>query len=416
MLAAGAIGAGAWYGMGYVPTYAKQSSDNVVIQWNNAAIQAIGATATGPTVGARALAIAHTCMFDAWTAYDTVAVPTRSNGIPRHSGASNGLGNKNQAISYAAYRALLDLFPSQSSTFTALMTNLGYNPNYTSSDTSSPTGVGNVAAQAVLTYRHTDGSNQLGDLHPGAYSDYTGYAPVNTPDTINDPNRWQPLRAANGTVQQFLTPHWGKVAPFSLSSGSQFRPAGPATVGQAAYQAQADAILQLSAGLNDTSKVIAEYWADGPRSATPPGHWDLLSQFASAQFLSHRNKNDPNADVQLFFTLSNAIFDASIAVWECKRFYDSIRPVSAVHYLYSGKSVTAWGGPGKGTQTFDGSLFKSYIATPGFAEYVSGHSTFSATGATILKLATGSDTFGDSYSAPAGSSTIEPNITPASPV
>jgi hypothetical protein len=74
--------------------------------------------------------------------------------------------------------------------------------------------------------------------------------------------------------------------------------------------------------------------------------------------------------------------------------------------------VTAWGGPGKGTQSIDGGQWIPYLATPPFPEYVSGHSTFSAAGAYIFQQFTGSDSFGDSYTAAAGSSKIEPGITP----
>lgn len=381
---------------------------NPVIQWNNAALQAIGATATGPTIGARALAITHTAIYDAWATYDMNAVPTQSNGIPRQKGDKNG-AYATQALSFAAYRALVDLFPSQVSTFNAVMTTLGYNPADTSTNTSTPTGVGNVAAQAILTYRHQDGSNQLGDApgSSGPYSDYTGYAPM-----LGNLDHWQPIGA-----QTFLTPQWGQVKPFALSRASQFRPSGPILSSSAQdFKAQIDAALSLSAGLNDTNKVIAEYWADGPRSVTPPGHWDLFSQFVLAQFASKKNNHTLNDDVMLFFALTNAIFDASIACWECKRYYDSCRPISAVHALYTGTQITAWGGPGRGPQTFDGSLWQTYIKTPSFPEYVSGHSTFSAAGAYILAGATGSDSFGNSYTAAAGSSTIEPGSTPASSV
>ena len=355
----------------------------------------------------------HTAIYDAWATYDKNAVPTQSNGIPRQKD-KNGT-NAMQALSFAAYRALVDLFPSQVSSFNAVMNALGYNPADTSTNTSTPTGVGNVAAQAILTYRHQDGSNQLGDASgsSGPYSDYTGYAP-----TLGNPDHWQPL-----TGQKFLTPHWGLVKPFALSSASQFRPSGPIPFSSSQdFKAQVDAALSLSAGLNDTSKVIAEYWADGPKSVTPPGHWDLLSQFFLAQYVSKKKNHTFNNDVMLFFALTNAIFDASIACWECKRYYDSCRPVSAVHTLYTGTPITAWAGSGKGTQTFDGSLWQSYIKTPSFPEYVSGHSTFSAVGAYILSGAAyilfgnGSDTFGDSYTAAVGSSSIEPGITPASSV
>src|SRR5450759_29320 len=57
----------------------------------------------------------------------------------------------------------------------ALMNQLGYDKTDVSQDLSTPQGVGNVAAQAVLDFCHHDGSNQLGDLNTGAYSDYTGY-------------------------------------------------------------------------------------------------------------------------------------------------------------------------------------------------------------------------------------------------
>src|ERR1044071_445802 len=74
------------------------TSDDVVIQWNNAALRAIRDVNPGPTVASRALAIMHTAMYDAWAAFDPVAIPTRPNGIPRQPGSpgsGSGLGNKN---------------------------------------------------------------------------------------------------------------------------------------------------------------------------------------------------------------------------------------------------------------------------------------------------------------------------------
>ena len=392
------------------------SSDDVVIQWNNAALQAVRDVNPGPTVASRALAIMHTAMYDAWAAFDSVAVPTRPNGIPRHSGSGNGLDNKNQAVSYAAYRTMLDLFPSDAAVFKALMSSLGYDPNDTSADTRSPTGIGNVAAQAVLSFRHGDGSNQL-----NGYADTSHYQPVNTPDQIIDPVHWQPLRV-NGKVQNFTTPHWGTVTPFALSSGSQFRPAGGPIMdtGSSAYQAQVDTILNYSANLSDTTKTIADYWANGPHSETPPGHWILISQFASAQFVARRNKNDANNDVKLFFALSNALLDAGIACWDTKRAYDYVRPITAVHYLYANQQITAWGGIGKGPVQMLGSQWMPYqesiVVTPPFPEYCSGHSTFSAASAYVLQQFTGSDSSGDSYTAAPGSSQIEPGIAPATAV
>ncbi|MBV9257954.1 MAG: vanadium-dependent haloperoxidase, partial [Ktedonobacteraceae bacterium] len=195
------------------------------------------------------------------------------------------------------------------------------------------------------------------------------------------------------------------------------RPSGPVRdASSSAYKSQADQILQYSANLNDQTKTIADYWANGPHTITPPGHWDLFAQFYIAQYLSLKYHHDLNNDVKMFFALSNALLDAGIAAWDSKRAFDSVRPITAVHYLYTGKQVTAWGGYGKGTQSIDGGQWIPYqeatIITPPFPEYISGHSTFSAAGAYILQQVTGSNLFGDSYVATPGSSDIEPGITP----
>jgi len=129
----------------------------------------------------------------------------------------------------------------------------------------------------VIAFRHHDGSNQLGDLSPGAYSDYTGYQPVNSPSQINDPNRWQPLLVTDAqgvtTTQKFIAPQWGLVTPFALTSGAQFRPAAvPNLYPSAGYTDQAQEIIDFSANLTDEQKTIVEYWADGPGTELPPGH------------------------------------------------------------------------------------------------------------------------------------------------
>jgi membrane-associated phospholipid phosphatase len=147
----------------------------------------------------------------------------------------------------------------------------------------------------------------------------------------------------------------------------------------------------------------------------PPGHWDLFAEFVSA-----RDRHTLDDDAKLFFALTNAIFAAGIAAWDTKRVFDSARPVSAIPYLLQGKRIRSWGGPGLGTVTMDGSEWIPYqpstFPTPPFAEFISGHSTFSAAGAAILRLWTGSDRFRYSVTFPAGSSKIEPGVRPAAPV
>jgi hypothetical protein len=306
------------------------------------------------------------------------------------------------------------------------MAQLDYDPADTSTD-ASPAGVGNRCAHAVLTDRQTDRSNQLGDLHWPPYSDWTGYQPVNPPEpaAVVNPNHWQPLRVSDGNggfvTQTYVGPHWGLVTPFALNSGDQLRPPGPRTTPfgaagspDAGYVSQTEQILKYSAGLSDTQKVIAEYWKDGPRSEQPPGHWCLVAQYVSA-----RDRHDLDDDVMLFFVLTNALLDAGIAAWDAKRAYDSVRPVTAVHWLYGDHPVSAWGGACHGTRQIPGASWEPYqpatIVTPPFPEYVSGHSTFSAAAAEVLRRFTGSDRFGASVTVPAHSSSIEP-CTPATPI
>lgn len=395
------------------PMFAVANEANVVIKWNSAVLDAISSTSPGPTIASRALNITSTCAYDAWAAYDAKARATQTGHSLRQPEAKRTLANKNKAVSYAYYQAALDLFPSQKARFDELMQSLGYDPREASSSINSPIGVAKAACGAVLNFRHHDGANQLGDLNPGAYSDYTGYQPVNDPNHIVDPNRWQPLSTTdfNGStrVQKFLTPHWGKVKPFALKSISQYKIKAPARADSDEYVEQVKQVVSYSAHLTDLQKVIAEYWADGPNSVLPPGHWNVF-----AQYISERDSHTLDQDIKLFFTLNNAIFDAGIWSWGMKRKYDYVRPITAVHHVYNNTMIKAWAGPGLGTQWISGTDWKPYqpltFITPPFAEYVSGHSTFSAAGAAVLREFTNSDVFGMSKVIAADSSAVERGV------
>jgi len=381
---------------------------SIVTQWNNVALEAIRDTRPGPPLVARGLFIVHNAVFDAWSAYDSQAISTTSGGTYRRPLGERTLANKQEAISYSAYRTLVDLFPSQKTVFDAQLTNLGYDPNNTTLNPTTAAGIGNLAAQDILAIRHNDGSNQLGNLNGGSpYSDYTDYVPVNTPTEVNDINHWQPLRVSNGqggfVEQKFIVPFWGNVTPFALTSYDQFPlpnphiydPNNPNSPESQAFIAQAQDILDISANLTDRQKTIAEYWADGPSSELPPGHWNLF-----AQTISDRDNHDLDADTKLFFALNGAMFDASVATWGYKREFDYVRPITAIHELFQDQQVRAWGGPNQGTQTILGQDWQPYqaptIVTPPFAEYVSGHTSYSNAGAEILKRFTGSDAFNGS--------------------
>jgi vanadium-dependent haloperoxidase-like protein/uncharacterized protein DUF6851 len=401
------------------------AEDNAVLQWNGALLEAVRTGTLGPPMVARALAIVHTCGYDAWAAYDDTAAGTRLGGTLRRPGGERTPANRAEASSYGFYRAAVDLYPARAEQFTELLRKQGYDP----SAGSQPARTALAACDAVLSFRHHDGSNQLGDLAPGAYSDYTGFRPANLPmvvadpidpSTVRDPNRWQPLVFINAlgrrVTQAYLAPQWGHVTPFAMRSGDELRsPNGPATVDKKVYERQARAVLDLSANLTDRHKAISEYWSDGPSSETPPGHWNLF-----ARYISQRDGHSLDDDMRMFFVLNNALLDASICAWDNKVAYDSVRPITAIRYLYNGKQVRAWAGPGLGTRTINGGTWKPYqpstFPTPPFGEFASGHSTFSAAAAQVLKRFTGSDRFGLSATVRAGSSRIEPGITPATDI
>jgi hypothetical protein len=339
-------------------------------------------------------------MYDAWAAYDPVAVGTRLGGSLRRPPEERTAEAEVEAVSRAARLAAVDLFPPLASRFDAVLAEEGFDP----AGATSAAGVAARACGAVLDFRHRDGANQLGDeprSTGGPYSDWTGYRPVNGPEHVDDPDRWQPQPVPDGrggmTVQQFVTPQWGRVVPFAPAPDAADPlgdPVGPPRYGTPARRAETDEMLRLSAGLTDEDKVIAEYWADGAGTEWPPGHWMLFGQFCS-----RRDAHGIDSDVKLFFVLANAMLDASIAAWDEKIRFDSIRPVSLVRFAYAGQPVQAWAGPYQGTREIDGSQWRPYLATPAFAEYVSGHSTFSGAADAVLtsvfgpevRFTTGSD-------------------------
>jgi vanadium-dependent haloperoxidase-like protein len=186
----------------------------------------------------------------------------------------------------------------------------------------------------------------------------------------------------------------------------------PAPAGTPQFTEQAQQLVDISGALSEREKVIAYYWTDGPNSELPPGHWCLF-----AASVSRRDGHDLDADVVLFFALTSALLDAGIETWHIKRRDDYVRPITAIRELFAGRKIRAWAGPGRDGELIDGAQWPPYqeatVVTPPFAEYPSGHSTFSAAAAEVLRRFTGSDAFGASATVPAGSSRIEPGLVPA---
>src|SRR5439155_8245793 len=137
-----------------------------------------------------------------------------------------------------------------------------------------------------------------------------------------------------------------RVTPFALTSADQFdafrhlEPDILRNPGQ--YRKYALEVLHNSAALTPEKKLIVEYWADGPSSELPPGHWGLFAQFVSA-----RDQHTIDQDAKMFFAMHNASFDAGIVAWHIKRKYNGVRPITAIRFVKQGKNILAWGGPGR---------------------------------------------------------------------
>jgi len=171
---------------------AVADADTVSVYWDNVALNYIQETNAAPTTAARMLAIMHTAMYDAWTAYDPIAVPSRANGILKRPPEETTASNKIEAISFAAHKALVDLLPSMASGVDIALSRLGYDlEDVGNADTSTPAGIGNVAAEAVIDIRQYVGAA------------FTPYVAVHEADPNDDPNAWRQLRPGDdGRVVQ----------------------------------------------------------------------------------------------------------------------------------------------------------------------------------------------------------------------
>lgn len=399
------------------------------------------------------------------------------------------------------------------------MAKLCLNTEYKTALGDDPAAFGNRIAEAVISFGHSDGA--LEDERYVDSSYHPRNEPLVVTDsgtTMADPNAWQPLALDRqlsqnglpipGKVQTFIGSQWGHVTPFALpasASGTPIDPGPPPLLGtstdadfkQAAvdelrYSSQLDPadgmtvdVSPASLGHNtlgtndghgyennpvtgqpyvpaivpraDFQRALSEFWADGPRSETPPGHWNLIANAVSdTPSFAHRiGGQGPELDrlewdVKMYFALNGAVHDAAIAAWGLKGYYDSARPISMIRYMGGrGQSsdpaqpsydpeglplvpglvelvttdssapgqrhaaladhvgeiaVYAWRGfPADPSTTTSGVGWiravdwvpyqRATFVTPAFAGYVSGHSTFSRAAAEVLTAITGSQYF-----------------------
>ena len=288
--------------------------------------------------------------------------------------------------------------------------------------------IGLAAGEAVMQARLGDGMNQLGDedgtiYNRLPYADYTEYRPRNTAYRLRQPRHWQPAFVTNGnglfSIQQFVTPQMEFTRPFLTAHPHLKAPppwksyaVTPAGVPRRQYVAQAREVLDVSARLTEQQKMVAEVFEDKINS--------LGLSIAVASFQQGLTLQE---FLQVDFLVNAAAFDTAIVIWKEKRRYDAVRPFSAIRYIYGHRRLTAWGGPGQGTvNDITGNEWRSYLNVANHPEYPSATASFCAAHATASKLylaarnsASNPDgnTLGWQVSRAAGSSFVEPGVTPA---
>jgi hypothetical protein len=203
-----------------VAMLATTAGATVVTDWNKAALAEVRLSKSlrnGPPIVARALAIVHTCMYDAWAAYDDVAIGTVLGSSLRRPHAEHNDANKTEAISFAAYRCLRNLYPgglvsdppgsSSRVRLDAALAGHGYDPGEASiMNPATAAGVGNLAAQAVIDFRANDGANQYGNA-----ACPSGNVCPTVPVTV-----YAPVPCVAGPAGQTTTPQLGQLGNVPL--------------------------------------------------------------------------------------------------------------------------------------------------------------------------------------------------------
>ena len=326
---------------------------DVVTDWNTAALNAIRGNRTTPPSASRALAILHASMYDAVNGisrtHEAYLVQSR---VPASA-------SKEAAASAAAHRVLSALFPTNTPAFDALRAStLAGIKN--SPQKRMGMAWGNKVASKILAARAADGSG----------------ATVTPPPALG-PGDWISTPPA---MAPFLQPQWGSVTPFTMINDAQFRPPGPPAMDSAKYAAAVNEVKALGAATNSVRTAdqseIARFWADGAGTETPPGHWNHIAQDVGA---SLGNTMEENA--RLFALMNLAMADAAICAWDAKFYHHNWRPVTAI------RMADLDGNP----ETAPDPTWSSFIGTPPFPDYVSGHSTFSGSAATVLAMFYGTD-------------------------
>lgn len=178
--------------------------------------------------------------------------------------------------------------------------------------------------------------------------------------------------------------YWKLIKPFTLDTSSMFRPAAPFAFSKDSLSAFYKMVLDVyntAESLTDEQKTIARYWDDNPfvmehsghmmfgnKKITPGGHWMGITAIACRQ----ANK-DAVETAKAYALTSMSLLDGFISCWDAKYAYEYVRPITVINEWFNKE-------------------WDPFLQTPAFPEYTSGHSTISASAATVLTYM-----FGDQF-------------------
>ncbi|MBI5609707.1 MAG: hypothetical protein HY902_12615, partial [Deltaproteobacteria bacterium] len=374
-------------------------------RWNELLIDSIRRDIPRPGVHARNLYHVSLAMHDAWTAYEPERKGLVFTGKAAAGDTGRDTAIAYAALRVLTHRYQSAVGGKVSADcYQKFMKVLALDPADATSTGGTGVAIGNQAGQAIIAAFANDGANEANNYaDTTGYKATNPPLVVDQPGTpATDPNIWQELNLAvamtqNGIIleagkQGYIGSNWGFVKPFAAPAADAkgivhdwptvpklADPDMKAWVGEVIRKtAQLDhgdgASIDISPGAygnnpvgtndgkghpsnpatgkpyaanvvprGDFTRVLAEFWADGPKSETPPGHWFVLANRASDSLADAKQplipfgKGDPvdrlEWDVQLYLTLGGAVHDAAITAWGLKRAYLGPRPITLVRYM-----------------------------------------------------------------------------------
>ena len=326
------------------------SAQNIVVDWNAIAITAAGAAGQNSLLQERGFAITSVAVSDAVNAISKKYARYGSSPTPP-AGAST-----TAAAAGAAYRALTQLFPSQTQFLDTMLAQSFAKFGVSAGDPGFA--FGEAVADQIVAMRAADGA---------ALAQYPYTAP-----NAGAPGVWVPTPPAFAAA---LLPGWGVVQPWVLESAAQFRPDESPDLTSRRYGRDLNEVKDVGA-LNSATRTaeqtnIARFWVASAALIWNP----VLRQLALGLGL------DESEAARAFALMNVAGADARIACWDSKYAFNFWRPVTAIQRADEDGNPATEADPG----------WAPFIVTPSFPEYVSGHTTVSGAMATVLRLLFGDD-------------------------